>query len=73
MKYVFILSLFALVGCVSDQPTIQTVKSWEGHYMSVEDFNKQTNNIKLDKDESIWVLSNRTLKRVLKNNEGGNK
>lgn len=48
---------------------VDPVKSWEGHYKSTNDFYKATKNIQLENDESIWVLSDKTLNRVLKNVE----
>jgi hypothetical protein len=65
MKYFFTVCLFLLSGCVS--VTLNSTKSWEGHFKNVEEFKAATENITLDKNETIWVLSNRTLKRVLKN------
>ena len=53
-------------GCKSDQIDVLTTKSWEGHYYTVEDFKTKTNDIKLDKKESIWVLSNQSLYYILK-------
>jgi hypothetical protein len=68
MKYIFtVCCILFLVGCTN--VSIQTTKKWEGHCMTVEDFKSATSNIALEADESIWVLSNRTLKRVLKNTE----
>jgi len=62
------LLIFSLVlcGCVSDEITVETTKEWENHYMSERDFYNGTNGIKLDKGESIWVISNKTLSRLLK-------
>lgn len=55
-------------GCITSV-TVDPVKSWEGHYMTTNDFYQATQNIQLDKNESIWVLSDKTLNRVLKNIE----
>lgn len=68
MKYWILLVLFLVAGCFT-QVTIDPVKSWEGHYKSTNEFYKATQNIKLGEDESIWVLSDKTLNRVLKNTE----
>lgn len=59
-----VIMAFILAGCTTNIE-IQTTKSWEGHYMNEKEFHKATNDIKLDRNESIWVLSNRSLKRVL--------
>jgi len=69
MKYValIVLSLF-ISGCASDL-TVESTKQWEGHYYSYVEFTNSTYKISLEKNESIWVLSNNTLKRLLKNTE----
>ena len=56
-----------LTGCLTTEPKVESTKPWENHYMTVEEFYEQTKDITLDKDESIWVLSNHTLNRLLKN------
>lgn len=60
---IIMITLF-LIGCTTNIE-IQTVKNWEGHYMDEKDFHKATDSIKLERGESIWVLSNRSLKRIL--------
>ena len=67
MKKTLIIAfiLATCIGCTS--VSIQTTKSWEGHFMSTNEFHKATSNIQLEEDETVWVLSNRTLKRILKN------
>lgn len=65
-KILFILTAF-LVGCINaNQPIVETTKPWENHYYTVEEFQNGTKDISLDNGESIWVISNRTLSRVLK-------
>lgn len=59
-----------LCGCVTDKIEVQTTRPWEGHYMTSQTFYMSTTNIVLEKDESIWVLSNRTLNRLLQNASG---
>lgn len=61
-----LMAISLICGCCST-PKVESTKQWEGHYMTVDDFKKSTNMIDLDKNESIWVLSNSTLKRLLKN------
>ena len=64
----FTLCLSTLIGCTTIiEPTIESTKTWEQHYKSVEEFKKGTQNIALDDDETIWVMSNKTLKRLLIN------
>ena len=53
-------------GCVT-QPKIEATKPWEGHYYSQDDAENAVKNIKLDDGESIWMMSNHTLYRLLKN------
>ncbi len=63
---ILIIPSLIISGCKSDQINVLTTKSWEGHYQTVEDFKKNTQDIKLDKKESIWVLSNHSLYYLLK-------
>ena len=65
MKKILLLSLMCLSGCITKEIVIDPVKSWENHYMTIEDFKNGTKDIYLDNDESIWVLSNKTFKRFL--------
>ena len=58
-------SAILLIGCVTE-PKVESTKPWENHYFTVEDFKQKTSSIQLDKDESIWVLSNHTLNRLLR-------
>ena len=67
MKYYMLLtSIFLMTGCII-QPTIESTKPWEQHYKSVDEFKKGTENIILDENETIWVMSNKTLNRLLIN------
>jgi len=69
MKYVVAISLMFIVGCIEMNPTIYTTKQYEGHYYSKESIEEAVKAINLQKNESVWILSNTTLKRVLKNNK----
>lgn len=64
--FIVILISMMLTGCMTSV-SVESTKQWEGHYMTIEEFHKKTNDIELDKNESIWVLSNHTLNRLLKN------
>ena len=56
-----------LSGCkTTEDIVVMPTKPWENHYYTVEEFQKGTRDIQLEKNESIWVMSNRTLSRVLK-------
>lgn len=60
--------MLSLVGCITaKEPIVETTKPWENHYYSVEQFQNGTKEMTLEKGESVWVISNRTLSRVLKN------
>lgn len=59
----FMFTIGILNGCYSIE--LKTTNDWEGHYFTVQEFNERTKNIKLDKKESIWVLSNDTLYKLL--------
>jgi hypothetical protein len=45
---------------------IKTAKQWENHYLTVEELEKVVPTIHLDEDESIWLISNDTLRYILK-------
>lgn len=65
-KAILFLSVLSLCGCVTEV-SVETTKRWEGHYFNTNDLINATKDIDLDKGESIWVLNNTTLKRLLKN------
>ena len=71
MKYLALTAaLLLLTGCIHTHDVqVNTVKHWEGHYMDTNAFYKATQNIQLGTNETIWVLSDRTLNNVLKNTE----
>ena len=64
--FIFIFIAFAISGCITN-PTIESTKPWEGHYYNVDDLTEKVSTIQLDKDESMWLMSNHTLNRLLKN------
>lgn len=66
MKILCLCALMFLAGCASNIQ-INTVKSWEGHFFTTNEFYNATKNIQLNTDETIWVLSDKTLNNVLKN------
>lgn len=65
-KLLLAASISLLAGCFT--PTINVVKPWEGHYYTAEEAKSSLEELQLEEGESVWILSNRTLKRVLKNN-----
>lgn len=62
----FALLASLLAGCISEI-TVETTKQWEGHYYTAEEAKTAVDSIELDDSESVWVLSNRTLKKLLDN------
>ena len=64
--FIFIFLAFAINGCIT-KPTIESTKPWEGHYYNVDELKDKVGTIQLDKDESMWLMSNHTLNRLLKN------
>lgn len=66
---IFVMLTIAIPGCISFtiEPRVETTKPWEGHYMCTNQIRRAVDGIKLEEGESVWVLSNRTLSRVLKN------
>ena len=67
MKKAIAITLAFFVGCIQIQPTIQTTKTYEGHFYDKTSAEAAIKTAELQKGESIWILSNTTLKRVLKN------
>lgn len=67
VKRLCIVSCIMLSGCTTIQ--INKTYDWEGHYKTVEQFRNATYDMKLDKTTSVWVLSNVTLKNLLKDIE----
>ena len=65
-EFIFIFLAFAMSGCIT-KPTIESTKPWEGHYYSANELKEKVDTIQLDKDESMWLISNHTLNRLLKN------
>ena len=60
-----LLAVFS--GCKNVQ--VETVKPWEGRYSTVEEMREKTSGMKLEDGESVWVITNHTLYRVLKKAE----
>ena len=63
--YIAIICAILFSGCITNIE-VSTTKSWEGRYESSEDINRVVKTIELQKNESVWILSNSTLKRLLK-------
>jgi len=66
-KAIAIATLAAMIsGCIRDV-VVETTKPWEGHYYTQDECKDTADSITLEKNESVWILSNRTLKRLLDN------
>lgn len=67
MKYgVIAIFAAAAAGCVTKQAEVSTVRPWEGRYSSKAAAAEAVSKMELEKGESVWMLSNSTLKRLLK-------
>jgi hypothetical protein len=66
------LAALALGGCFSlKEPTVETTKSWEGRYTSLEAASKALDNAATtENDHQVWILQPSTLNRLLKNVSG---
>lgn len=64
------VAAFMLVscGCISRNIEIQPTNAWEGRYSDRETALEALCGCRLERGQSIWILSNRTLKRVLLEN-----
>lgn len=65
MKTLTIASCLFLIGCITE-PKIETTSSWEGHYYSFDELKNKIEDQVLEEKQSMWLLSNATLKRLLK-------
>ena len=61
-----VLAEFA-AGCVNVQ--VPVVEPWEGRYSSMQEFREKTEGVELKNGQSIWVLTNGTMYRILKKAE----
>jgi len=69
MVKTIVLTLFvaaAAGGCATKQAEIPVVRPWEGRYESEKAAADAVRGMRLEKGESAWLLSNSTLKRLLK-------
>ena len=66
--FILLLSVAAFgTGCMTRNVIeLQPTRVWEGHYFTKQQFVDATQSIELKDGESVWVLSNHTLSRVLK-------
>ena len=59
------LATFLVGGCAT-QIEAPVVKPWEGRYGTEKSAREAISKMKLEKGESVWLLSNKTLKRLIK-------
>lgn len=64
MKAILISIMLFACGCTTI--TVDTTHEWEGHYMSKDAVIEAAKDINLKKGESVWMLSNTTLYKLLK-------
>lgn len=64
---VVVAACLLAAGCATEQIHVdfQGTRAWEGRYEKPENFYRATRAVSLERGESIWVLSSRTLERVL--------
>ena len=70
MKNSILITLFCILlsGCMKTLE-IPVVETWEGRYSTVKEFQEKTKDINLKDGQSIWVISNGTMYRILKKAE----
>ena len=66
MKRIALIALLLANGCATG-PKVETTKQWEGHFYKEDDAKAAVESMKLENKESVWILSNSTLKRLLTN------
>lgn len=65
--FIFALSISTILcGCIMTRIEAPTVRPWEGRYESGDAAVSAARTIRLESGESVWLLSNSTLKRLLK-------
>jgi len=71
-KVIVITIIVALFGgCITVEPKIETTKTWEGRYTSLEAASKALDNAATtENDHQVWILQPSTLNRLLKNVSG---
>lgn len=66
MLILAVATLLTTAGCVTAQIEAPIVRPWEGHYTSEKAAIQAVQIMRLERGESVWLLSNSTLKRLLK-------
>lgn len=64
-KLLAIIGICACAGCQTI--TVDPVQSWEGHFYTTNEVHQAIQKLELKKGQSVWILSDSTLSRVLKN------
>ena len=71
MKVLTVVAAILLIaGCRTPYPIVEPTQAWEGHYFDKAAAEDAASKIILDEGQSVWILSNSTLKRLLINVKG---
>lgn len=71
MKALAVVAAALLIaGCKTPQPIVEPTEVWEGHYFDKAAAKEAVSKIILKEGQSVWILSNSTLKRLLINVKG---
>ena len=71
MKVLVVVAAILLIsGCRTPYPPVEPTQAWEGHYFGKAAAEDAVSKIVLNEGQSVWILSNSTLKRLLINVKG---
>ncbi len=70
MRVIFAIVLAMLLAGCATQPVVEPTEVWEGHFFSTNQVQEAIQKIQLKDKQSVWILSNTTLKRLLTNVKG---
>ena len=65
-----VAAILLIAGCRTPYPIVEPTQAWEGHYFDKAAAEDAARKITLDEGQSVWILSNSTLKRLLINVKG---
>lgn len=74
MKKLLLISIVVsmIVGCTSNKISLNTAKPYEKRYTTNDVIEINNSRIVIDKDESVWILTNSTLNNLLQYANGNN-
>lgn len=70
MKAFFAIVLAMLLAGCATQPVVEPTEVWEGHFYNTNQVQEAVQKMQLKDKQSVWILSNTTLKRLLTNVKG---